>query len=139
MVLDHTGRSGSPSSTSARASARASLAAATTGLWKAHATGNRLAAMPSAARVVDELIDRVARAGDHRLAGAVVVGQHDLRVVGQAGAEHPRPGRSTAAMVPGSSPCSAAAARMASARVALRAMRSAGVSTPAVANATSSP
>ena len=50
VVFDHTGKAGSATSTPASTTRNVSAARATTGLWKAHATGSRFEGRPAAVR-----------------------------------------------------------------------------------------
>ena len=139
--LDQTGNSGARTVRLASASANRSRAAATSGLWKAHATGRRFGAVArpraAAAQRPPRPPPSVRKSPS---AGASCGWRRRPRRVRRRRAGPVRRLRrvaATAAMVPGSSP---AAARIAAARSALSLSRSAsGSMAPAAQRATSSP
>ncbi len=138
VVFDHTGKAGGATRAAATASPRATRASATTGLWKAQATGRRLDLRPASARAATatstDAVGPEMTAWPGALSLARTTGCSAGRVASTARTSSPLP--ATAAMAPGSSP---AAPRMARARVSLRGTRSSSARAPAAQRATSSP
>ena len=83
VVLDHTGPAGAATAMPASRSASAADAAASRGVWNAHATGRRRAARPRLAQRRHGRLDLRGRARDHALVGGVVVGHDHRRPLGQ--------------------------------------------------------